>query len=97
MTTVKDLETNKQDIDHLEDMNGSDQSSFKEDLARTAYVLDEAKDATQDEHELTVSNAIKFHKKAIFWAIVLSSTIIMVRNFCFKTVHSVMFKNTNNL
>lgn len=67
----------KVEIDHLEDLVGSDKSSFKQDLGKTAFVLDEAKDATEAEHELTLRQALGYHKKAILWAMVLAATIIM--------------------
>ncbi|EGV63773.1 hypothetical protein PSN45_004156 [Yamadazyma tenuis] len=66
---------NKPEISHLED--ASDASSFKHELAKTAFVLEDAKAATTEEHELTLAEAFKHHKKAIFWAAVLSLTIVM--------------------
>lgn len=65
----------KPEITHLE--NASDASSFKQDLAKTAFILDEAKAGIDDEKDLTLAEALKFHKKAILWAVVLSATIIM--------------------
>lgn len=65
----------KPEIDHLE--NASDASSFKQELAKTAFVLEDAKIATDAEKELTLADALKFHKKAVLWAVVLSATIIM--------------------
>lgn len=71
---MEDVEK-KQDVAHLE--NVSDNSSFKQDLNKTAFVLEEAKDATEAEHELSLADALKYHKKAIWWAVVLSLTIVM--------------------
>lgn len=65
----------KPEIAHLED--ASDTSSFKQELGKTAFVLEDAKNATQAEHDLTFGQAVKHHKKAMFWAVVLSLTIIM--------------------
>lgn len=65
----------KPEIDHLE--NASDASSFKQELAKTAFVLEDAKLATEAEKDLSLNDAIKYHKKAILWAVVLSATIIM--------------------
>lgn len=42
-----------------------------------ASLVDKAKQATNAEHDMTVKEALKYHKKAIFWSMVMSATIIM--------------------
>lgn len=44
---------------------------------RVASLMDKAKQATNAEHDMTVKEALKYHKKAIFWSMVMSATIIM--------------------
>lgn len=41
------------------------------------FIADDALDATTQEHELSFFDAVKYHKAAIGWSIVLSATIIM--------------------
>lgn len=53
----------------------SDASSIKDDVAKV--ILQDAKDASKDEHETTFREALKLHKKAVFWAVVMSLTIVM--------------------
>lgn len=65
----------KPEVSHLED--ASDNSSFKQELGKTAFVLEDAKIATEAEHELTLRDGLKYYNKAIWWAVVLSLTIIM--------------------
>lgn len=44
---------------------------------RVASLVEKAKQATNAEHDMTVKEALKYHKKAIFWSMVMSATIIM--------------------
>ena len=55
---------------HLEGMN-------VEDLERTGAIDTAAEIATHDEHSLTVREACRRYPAAIFWAIVMSFTIVM--------------------
>lgn len=64
----------KPQTQHAEE--ASEASSIKDEL-REDILLRDAKDATSDEHELTLSDAFKYHKKAILWAVIISATIIM--------------------
>lgn len=57
--------------------SGSFRGSFKDSSPADDVLLDEAKRATDAEHDMTVRQAFKHHKKAIFWSMVLSATIIM--------------------
>lgn len=68
--------TSKPDVSHVDDI-ASDVSSTKENLAKEEILLRDAQDGAAAEHELTFSGAVKYHKKAIFWAIILSGTIVM--------------------
>lgn len=69
----KPMADKKLTVEHLE--NASDSSSFKRNS--TVDLMVGAKDAADAEHELTLSDALKYHKRSILWAIVLSMTIIM--------------------
>lgn len=73
----------KQKHVHVEDLS-SDHSSSPEPgtdaVFETVSVVDvyqQANDATKAEHELTLREAFRDHKPAIFWAIVMAATIIM--------------------
>jgi SP family general alpha glucoside:H+ symporter-like MFS transporter len=50
-------------------------AQVEETLGRGA--ITEAKSATQAEHELTLWQAIRTHKKAVFWSAVISMSIVM--------------------
>jgi hypothetical protein len=43
-------------------------------------MLDNARSATDKEHKMTLMQGIKLYPKAIFWSVLISSTIIMVRH-----------------
>lgn len=66
----------KPDVSHVDDL-ASDISSTKENVAKDELLYQDAKDGAAAEHELTFRSAVRYHKKAIFWAVVLSGTIIM--------------------
>lgn len=61
----------KPSVEHLDyvDTNGS---NLKDD-----EISRDAQAATVHEHSMSVSDAIKYYKKSIFWAVVISLTIIM--------------------
>lgn len=61
----------KLDVNHLEDYAG-DLSTYKDE-----EIFEWAKMATDQEHLLTFREGLKSYPKAIFWAIVLSLTIVM--------------------
>lgn len=71
----------KLQVDHIDkpevvhDDVQSDASSIKDDVAKV--ILQDAKDASKDEHETSFREALKLHKKAVFWAVVMSLTIVM--------------------
>lgn len=74
----------KPSVAHIDDAHNADPAasihsdlSSKHDITHKEILLQDAKDASQDEHELTLSSAFKYYKGAILWAIVLSGTIIM--------------------
>lgn len=50
-------------------------AQVEETLGRGA--INEAKSAAQAEHELTLWQAIRSHKKAVFWSAVISMSIVM--------------------
>lgn len=61
----------KASVFHVEDANSVDLVENKESL------LEKARQGSENEHELGFRNAVVHHKKAIFWAMVMSATIIM--------------------
>jgi SP family general alpha glucoside:H+ symporter-like MFS transporter len=79
------------DLEHIENVSrfsSNDTMLFKTNMKEnnvepTIYEMDEykldqeAQGANQEEHELTVRDAIKVYKSSIFWAMVMSATIIM--------------------
>lgn len=80
------------DLEHVEDVsrfssNDTRDNAYKRfngvEVEATIYEMDETKldqeaqDANQKEHELTVREAIMLYKSSIFWAMVMSATIIM--------------------
>ena len=42
-----------------------------------ASAIDEAKNASDNEHSMTFLTAVKTHKKAVFWSAVISMSIVM--------------------
>lgn len=54
-----------------------------QDLAGHAKALEQmienARSATEKEHKMTLMQGIRLYPKAIFWSVLISSTIIMVR------------------
>lgn len=61
----------KASVFHVEDANSVDLVENKESL------LEKARQGSENEHELGFRKAVVHHKKAIFWAMVMSATIIM--------------------
>lgn len=41
-------------------------------------MLENARSATEKEHKMTLMQGVKLYPKAIFWSVLISSTIIMV-------------------
>lgn len=68
------LDIKKNDVSHIEDASDA---SIKLANAAENSVFKNALDATNDEHDLNVRLSIKLYKSAIWWAVVLSATIIM--------------------
>nr|QFR37044.1 MFS transporter [Cyberlindnera americana] len=83
------MDEKKLSIEHLEDASrittGTDSKSDKPFTSAFGAIeeMDEeainqvAQDANEGEHELTVREAIKLYKSAIFWSMLMSATIIM--------------------
>ena len=44
-------------------------------------MIENARSATEKEHKMTLMQGVRLYPKAIFWSILISSTIIMVCNF----------------
>ena len=60
----------KASVFHVEDANSVDLVENKESL------LEKARQGSENEHELGFRKAVVHHKKAIFWAMVMSATIM---------------------
>jgi len=59
-------------------MDEKDQE-YVEHAKAVERMLESAKSATEKEHKMTLMQGIRLYPKAIFWSVLISSTIIMVR------------------
>jgi SP family general alpha glucoside:H+ symporter-like MFS transporter len=49
-----------------------------DDTKALERMLENARSATEKEHKMTLMQGIRLYPKAIFWSVLISSTIIMV-------------------
>jgi SP family general alpha glucoside:H+ symporter-like MFS transporter len=69
-------------------MDGKDQDQI-ERVKALDQMIHNARSATEKEHKMTLLQGIKLYPKAIFWSILISTTIVMegydvclINNFC---------------
>jgi SP family general alpha glucoside:H+ symporter-like MFS transporter len=59
--------TEKSDNAHVEDVPPE----------KVDFVIEEAKEATKDEHEMSLLRAVKLYPKAVGWSLLLSTALVM--------------------
>ena len=73
---IGEAEQPKATSDHLEE-SGDTQMQTVRGEKTWAQITEEAKQATQREHELTVFDALRAYPKAVFWSVFVSTASIM--------------------
>lgn len=66
------MESKEIDLDQVEKAHVSD------DMMEAKLLYQDAKEATVLEHTLTFWQAVKTYRKAVFWSVMVSTSIIMV-------------------
>lgn len=74
------MESKEIDLDQVE------RAHTNEDALNSKVLKQDAKEATAAEHSLSLFQAIKTYRKAVFWSVMVSTSIIMVRNFLWQRV-----------
>jgi MFS transporter, SP family, general alpha glucoside:H+ symporter len=69
--------TQRKDQDGIEEKAGLDYTHFNQADLHDKVLNVEARQATATEHELTLWQGLKTYKKAAFWSILISMTVIM--------------------
>ncbi|KIW14591.1 hypothetical protein PV08_07375 [Exophiala spinifera] len=65
-----------QEVHHAE-ANGNFDRAWRDEQWGDKALATAARDVTQDEKEMTIIQAIKLHKKAIFWSLAISFCVVM--------------------
>jgi SP family general alpha glucoside:H+ symporter-like MFS transporter len=55
----------------------ADNAKLAHEIDNYADVVQAAAQADQAEHKMTIREALRIHKKAVFWSVVLSAALIM--------------------
>ena len=66
-----------QDISQVDEANGNFDRSWREEKWGDRALNTMAQDIAKDEKEMTIMEAIKAHKKAVLWSLVISTCVIM--------------------
>lgn len=66
-----------QEISHVDEANGNFDRSWREEQWGDRKLSVAAQDFAKDEKDMTIREAIKANKKAIFWSLVISTCVIM--------------------
>lgn len=77
MSTNTGTETKKEDFHHVEDVQPSAATTTDIELQGWVGLAQDARDATDAEHNLTLMKAVKLYPKACLWSMVVSLVIIM--------------------
>lgn len=65
------------DIAHVDEPNGNFDRSWREQQFGDRKLSVLAQDVAVDEKNMTIREALKIYKKAVFWSLVISTCVIM--------------------